>query len=441
MGSGGPAAPASSNVQLQSAGVHSITVLVFKDLDGDGVKQPLEPVAQLAQLVVTDTATDVEITSATQLNGEQTIPNLGNGTYSVRAWGVSGFFAQPVQVIVADSNATVSIPMTPLTQTTVHGIVFDDINADATRGPSESPLDDDVEVTLYSGTFALEKVTTAPDGSYAFSHPLVPSVVYHVHVAPPVGRQVSINDIEVHTDNAAAGTDIGVYEYATLSGVAYLDLNRNGQYDVGTDKPLQGATVALNGPTEIAIITLADGRYSFSTLKPGDYTLSMTVPDQLTDVTQPKTVTTTLTLESGDAEEYSLVISLLSAGQIGCSDFASQMEAQSFFNKYYPTVGDFAGLDADNDKQACEQLAAGTTTSGPTTSAVSSSTRSNSPATTTSARSTPSSSLAHTGADPKGPLALAGAMIGVGGALLRRRHRSSRLPSAHHTLNTRAAQS
>ncbi len=421
MDSGSPAAPASSNVQLQSAGAYSITVLVFKDLDGDGVKQPSEPTAELAFLQVQDSAGTPPITGATQLNGQQTFTNLGDGTYSVRAWGVSGFFAQPVQVTVAGANASVEIPMTQLTSTTVHGVVFEDINGNATREAAEAPRSDEV-VTLNSGIFVLETVTTAPDGSYAFSYPLVPSVVYHVHVAPRDGDPVSINDIEVHTDSAAAGTNIGVYNHAELSGVAYLDLNRNGLYDVGTDKPLAGARVALNGPTEVSMLTGPDGRYAFTALRPGDYTLSMTVPDTFKDITQPATVTTTLSLVSEEAQDYSLVIRLLSAGQIGCSDFASQLEAQSFFDKYYPTVGDFAGLDADNDKKACEELAPSTTTRPTTT--VASSNRSNSPTTTTSAKSTPSSSLAHTGTDPKGPLALAGAMIGVGSALLRRRHRS-----------------
>jgi hypothetical protein len=39
-----------------------------------------------------------------------------------------------------------------------------------------------------------------------------------------------------------------------------------------------------------------------------------------------------------------------------CSDFATQAEAQRWFNFYYPHYGDIAKLDGDNDLIACESL-------------------------------------------------------------------------------------
>ncbi len=39
-----------------------------------------------------------------------------------------------------------------------------------------------------------------------------------------------------------------------------------------------------------------------------------------------------------------------------CPDFATQAQAQAFFDRYYPYYGDFARLDADNDRKACEDL-------------------------------------------------------------------------------------
>lgn len=32
-----------------------------------------------------------------------------------------------------------------------------------------------------------------------------------------------------------------------------------------------------------------------------------------------------------------------------CSDFSTQAEAQAWFDTYYPTYGDVANLDGDND--------------------------------------------------------------------------------------------
>jgi uncharacterized protein with LGFP repeats len=39
-----------------------------------------------------------------------------------------------------------------------------------------------------------------------------------------------------------------------------------------------------------------------------------------------------------------------------CSDFATQLQAQAWFDRYYPLYGDVARLDDDNDRKACESL-------------------------------------------------------------------------------------
>ncbi len=39
-----------------------------------------------------------------------------------------------------------------------------------------------------------------------------------------------------------------------------------------------------------------------------------------------------------------------------CSDFESFTHAKTWFDHYYPTYGDVAMLDADNDLVPCEEL-------------------------------------------------------------------------------------
>ncbi len=41
---------------------------------------------------------------------------------------------------------------------------------------------------------------------------------------------------------------------------------------------------------------------------------------------------------------------------MNCSDFATQADAQAYFDLYYPFYGDVAGLDADGNLIACESL-------------------------------------------------------------------------------------
>jgi hypothetical protein len=41
---------------------------------------------------------------------------------------------------------------------------------------------------------------------------------------------------------------------------------------------------------------------------------------------------------------------------VDCADFATQTQAQEWFNRYYPSYGDVANLDADGNLRACESL-------------------------------------------------------------------------------------
>jgi glutaredoxin 2 len=41
---------------------------------------------------------------------------------------------------------------------------------------------------------------------------------------------------------------------------------------------------------------------------------------------------------------------------VDCPDFATQAQAQAFFDRYLPYYGDFARLDGNNDGRACESL-------------------------------------------------------------------------------------
>jgi hypothetical protein len=41
---------------------------------------------------------------------------------------------------------------------------------------------------------------------------------------------------------------------------------------------------------------------------------------------------------------------------MNCGDFATQAEAQAWFNQYFLSFGDVARLDGDRDGEACESL-------------------------------------------------------------------------------------
>ena len=107
-----------------------------------------------------------------------------------------------------------------------------------------------------------------------------------------------------------------------------------------------------NGDTHEANINKAAAAGLTGGTASGGYAPSLPVPrDQMASflarsldllVTDAGAVTPTPAPSPGDAKD--------------CPDFATQSEAQTWFDHYYPTEGDVANLDADDDLIACEDL-------------------------------------------------------------------------------------
>lgn len=89
--------------------------------------------------------------------------------------------------------------------------------------------------------------------------------------------------IELHAaDDLQCGTVNAVYT-AVYSGSLYRDANLSGQMEAG-EEPLAGVTLQMEN-TDLNLIymavTEADGSYSFEDLRPGSYTLSLSLPEGL----------------------------------------------------------------------------------------------------------------------------------------------------------------
>lgn len=74
----------------------------------------------------------------------------------------------------------------------------------------------------------------------------------------------------------------------TLSGCVYEDLNNDGAYAVG-EPPIGGVIVTLTGTDHLGnvvtrtTVTLPDGTYAFTGLRPGTYTVRETQPTAYAD--------------------------------------------------------------------------------------------------------------------------------------------------------------
>lgn len=101
------------------------------------------------------------------------------------------------------------------------------------------------------------------------------------------GRHKCVNDtwgydVTVNAGDEIYGLDFGNVKGGFLMGIKYRDSNNNGRHDGDETEPkLGGWTIKLyQGEEEVAeTVTGADGYYSFSGLRPGDYRLCEVLPE------------------------------------------------------------------------------------------------------------------------------------------------------------------
>ncbi|MFJ3395249.1 MSCRAMM family protein [Leifsonia aquatica] len=141
---------------------------------------------------------------------------------------------------------------------------------------------------------------TAADGSYRI--PRVPNGSYTVTVTPPddfVVEGPTSDPITIAT-NDVGGVDFALAKTGSIGGTV-TDLDGTG---------LAGATVTISGPTgSIPVTTDSSGAYGVSGEPPGDYTITLTVPNGYT-ASGPinRTVTVTPNGDTFAAEDFALEV-------------------------------------------------------------------------------------------------------------------------------------
>lgn len=178
---------------------------------------------------------------------------------------------------------------------TVSGTGFLDANRDLGRDGTEAGLEGfTVELVDDQGAVVTDleghpvRAITDATGHYRFDQ--LPAGNFTVRVLDregyvalvPKGQPVTIGG------GTEAVVDVPVLQVGSLQGLAWLDANGNHQPDAG-ENPIGGVRVSLvdaNGQTvtdldgrPVTAITGPDGRYAFSHLVPGDYTVRFTAPD------------------------------------------------------------------------------------------------------------------------------------------------------------------
>jgi len=173
-------------------------------------------------------------------------------------------------------------------------VKFEDVNGNGVRDAGEPGVPNWIfRLTNPQGNGSV--VSTLSDGTVTV--PNVPAGVWNVEeVVDPLWAAITPVSGQVTVPANGLGTFLaGNVRPAPISGVVYIDTNRNGIRDAG-EIGRSGVRLDLTGTrpggitvTTRTVLSGSDGSYSFTDLLPGTYAVSVAVPGGLT-ITTPRTI-------------------------------------------------------------------------------------------------------------------------------------------------------
>ena len=306
--------PIKENVNFGYISDNSISGTIYRDdnrsnsLNGGEAGYP----EQTVQLLDKDGA--VIKTTKTDANGTYSFDNLPDGTYSVKVVkdGALTDLEQTEDPDATKDNASEPITLDEDNPTKknvnfgyvpdyfIKGTIYRDGNRSGALDAGEK-LYEGVTVNLVDadGT-VVATTTTDADGTYSFDK--LPAGTYSVTVVQdgPIAGLEQTGDPDATKDNASepitlnndnpSTTDVnfGYIADNSLSGTVYRDDSRNGDQD-GTEPGYSGVTVQLldaSGNVVATTTTDANGRYSFSKLPDGTYSVKVVKDGELADTEQ-----------------------------------------------------------------------------------------------------------------------------------------------------------
>ncbi len=269
-------------------GLSGVVVELWEDSNGDGLRGAGDTLLE---------------TTTTDLAGSYLFSGLAPGNYFVdpdESTLPAGFGATPgtgpaspmVALAAGTDDDTADFGYAPTVGSALGDTVFFDADGDGIQDPGELGIAG-VDVTVTGPGGYNVTVTTDAYGNYLATG-ISTTGVYNVSVDTsklPAGLDPNPTSFPLAAMNFAvdAGTDwlfadFGFQEtvpgtgFATIGDLVFLDANGNGSRDAG-ESGIGGVSLSLfdsGGSLLATTMTAADGRYSFSGLAAGDYTVEVT---------------------------------------------------------------------------------------------------------------------------------------------------------------------
>ncbi len=160
----------------------------------------------------------------------------------------------------------------------ISGIVFVDNNGNGIKDVGENSVSN-WKVKL-SGE-KLDSVITNENGNYTFSSLRIGN--YNVSLSLQSGFISTFPTLSSYSFYLTSGTNaidknFGVFQYGTISGIVFEDINGNSIQD-GNEVGVQNIKVKLSGAKVDSVITNASGNYSFISLLSGNYSIAIELPN------------------------------------------------------------------------------------------------------------------------------------------------------------------
>ena len=265
-----------------------ISGFVFEDNNQNGIKDNGE--APLANVVIKlyDENSNILSTITTNSNGYYEFTNLYPGIYTIEEIDPDGYRSTTtnyINLILTSGQNSQNNNFGDILSADICGIVFNDINEDGIKQPSEQGIQD-VLIELYKlpANELVAQITTGVNGEYCFSY-LLPGQYKIKEYNLPNYASTTPDEIvkNISPSDKSYNNNFGdkLIQKGSISGLVWNDLNSNGIREYSEPK-LSNIIVKLydcNNNWIKELYTDINGNYKFDSLDSGTYQILVQLPD------------------------------------------------------------------------------------------------------------------------------------------------------------------